>query len=109
MAILSNSELRDVLTSAEMVIDQLGGRQRRLWKLIQVPPMRWNQSQYPGAGPVWVVAIIGRKCLYHNHVEDGWGWGSFDSWGEVAEHHYDQLELQHAISMTLHSLEHADP
>lgn len=44
---------------------------------------------------------MGRRCLYFNSVESGWGWGRFDTWGQICEYHWQDLEIQHVVSQTL--------
>ena len=106
MILLSADQVRDEIQSAERALDELGVRERRLWDRIRITPAQWRQMQYPGYGSVWVVAVMGRRCLYLNQMEGGWGWGRFDTWGEVSEYHYGDDEVQHAVSVVLFAIDH---
>ena len=52
-----------------------------------------------------VVGIVGRRCLYFNLVEHGWGWGRFSEWGTISEYHWQQDELHHVIGQTLFAID----
>jgi hypothetical protein len=106
MAMLSSDQIRREIQSAERTLDEVGVRERRLWDRIRIKPAQWRQAQYPGDELVWVVAVMGRRCLYFNHVEGGWGWGRFDVWGDVSEYHWQQDEIQHAVSVVLLAIDH---
>jgi hypothetical protein len=95
------SEVQGQIEVAERELIEPDGRARRLWEMVKVPPSLWTHSQYPGLGPVWVIAILGRRCLYFNFVEEGWGWGGYSSWGRVESYHWQQDEIYHAVFQTL--------
>ena len=90
---------------AEAALAELGDRERRLWERLRIPPEEWVSDQYQDETSVWVVAAMGRRCLYFNPVESGWGWGRHETWGEVSEYHCQQDEIQHAISMVLFAID----
>jgi len=102
---LSRRDLLCEIEAAENALDELGVRERRLWDRIKIVPTEWSQSQYPGLGPFWVIACMGRRCLYFNSVESGWGWGRFDTWGQICEYHWQDLEIQHVVSQTLFGID----
>src|ERR687888_516721 len=97
----THEEVQSELRSAEVALDELGQRERRLWDRIRIAAGTWTQDQYPGLGPMWVVAVMGQRCLSLNEVEGGWGWGRFDVWGNVTGYHCEQLEIQHVVAQTL--------
>jgi hypothetical protein len=103
---MNEVEVREEVQRAERALDELGERERRLWDRMYVEPSRWKQEQYPGYDPFWVVAILGRRCLYLNHMEGGWGWGRFDTWGVVSEYHCQDGEIQHAVYQALLAIDH---
>jgi hypothetical protein len=83
----------------------LVGPPLRLWERVRIAPVLWTQQQYPGDSPFWVVAILGRRCLYYNQVEGGWGWGRFVDWWRIADYHCQQDEIAHTIHQTLFAIE----
>jgi hypothetical protein len=105
MSILSLNELLAEIKVAEASITELGERERRFWDRLVISPAKWEQRQYPGARLFWVVAVMGRRCLYYNDVECGWGWGRFEEWGVVREYHWQQDEIQHVVFQTLLAIE----
>jgi hypothetical protein len=52
-----------------------------------------------------VIAILGTRCLYFNHVEGGWGWGHFSEWGRIADYHWQQDEVAHVVNQTLFAID----
>jgi hypothetical protein len=106
MTPLSSAELQAEIKTAESALADLGDRELRLWKTLCISPAMWEHGQYPSVGSVWVVAVMGLRCLYYNQVEGGWGWGRFDSWGVVTEYHWQQDDIQHVIAQTLFDIDH---
>jgi len=86
---------------AEARLAEDGGRGLRLWERIRVSPARWSTNQYRDFPSVWVVALMGRRCLYFNPIEHGWGWGRYDTAGHVAEYHWQQDDIGGIVYMTL--------
>ena len=89
---------------------QMDDRSRRFWERIRVAPAEWRQAQYSPlpaqpAEPFWVVAVMGTRCLYFNHVERGWGWGYFVVWGTVSTYHWQQGELAQVVAQTLFAID----
>ena len=95
------NELLVEIAGAEKALADLGRRELCLWEQVKIDPGRWQQNQYVGEGPVWVIAVMGHACLYFNEVEVGWGWGRFEAWGTVSEYHCQQDEIQHSIHQML--------
>lgn len=83
----------------------LVGPQLRLWERMRIAPLLWSQNQYPEENPFWVVAILGCRCMYFNHVEGGWGWGRFAEWGQVGEYHWQQDEIAQTVQQTLFAID----
>ena len=77
------------VVEAESALDDLGARYRRLWDRVSIKPQKWEQEQYPEFDSFWVVAVMGSRCLYFNYLEYGWGWGQFESWGQISEYHWE--------------------
>lgn len=89
---------------------QMDARSARLWDRLRIRPALWAQGQYRDESdqcgePFWVVAVMGTRCLYFNHVEGGWGWGRFSEWGKVSEYHWQQDEIHHTVHHTLFAID----
>jgi len=102
---LAKKEVEAEIAAAEMVLNEPDGRAIRFWERIRIPPERWEQNQYPGDGRYWVVAILGSRCLYLNEVEGGWGWGRFERWGQISDHHWQQDEIEVPVFQTLFAID----
>jgi len=94
----SLQELAEEISQAEKQLSELGKPYLRLWQTLKVDPVRWPQQEYADAGQAWVIAIKGSECLCFNMIEEGWGWVAYSSWGELTEFHWEQDEIQYAIS-----------
>lgn len=105
----SESQIQAEIARAEHELDRIGARERRLWDFVSIAPERWTEGHYGDVGPVWVVAVMGRRCLYLNPVEGGWGWGTYDRWGSVDGYHWQQDEIQHSIVQTLVAIDQGRP
>ncbi|MEZ4335744.1 MAG: hypothetical protein R3B82_03865 [Sandaracinaceae bacterium] len=102
----SGAEVLVEIATAEHSLDALGLRERRLWDRMRIAPQRWTQTYYSALPEVWVVAVVGTRCLLWNPVESGWGWGRFETWGVVREMHWQQDEIQHVVYQTLFAIDH---
>lgn len=76
MTAFSPRELEAEIAAA---LSEFRERERRLSWRVRISPAKWEQDQYSGGEIVWVVAVMGGNCLYNNHVEEGWGWGRFET------------------------------
>ncbi len=81
-------------------------RALRLWERVRVPVSLWTQVTYPDIHGVWVVGLLGTRCLCFNPVEGGWGWGRFESAGSISTFHWQQDELDTCIHVTLFAIDH---
>jgi hypothetical protein len=86
----------------------LSERGARLWERIRIQPTEWRTKQYPGEDLAWVVATVAYRCLYFNEVEGGWGWGRFSDWGNIEEHHWEQLEIHELVEQMLFGIDHGE-
>ena len=99
--------MKTEITAAERHLDGLGGRERRLWDRMRIEPERWAQGQYEDLAGFWVVAVLGRRCLYYQPVEAGWGWGRYETWGEISTYHWgDADEINDVVCWTMFALDH---
>ena len=103
---LTSDELDKEIAASEGKLREPDERAIRLWERMRIEPSRWNQEQYPGVGLFWVIAVIGNRCLYHNEVEGGWGWGRYEQWGKINAYHWQQDDIHHAVFQTLFAVDH---
>jgi hypothetical protein len=105
MAALTSHSLEQEILAAER---ELGSDERalRLWERMRIPPEQWRHQQYPETEPFWVIALLGRRCLYFNAIESGWGWGGYETHGEIREYHWQDDEIYHAVFQTLFVIDH---
>ena len=87
---MTEDELRQEIETAEARIAERGSREQWLWEKVRIEPEQWANPQYDAGDRVWVVALLGNACLYWNPVEEGWGWGEFETAGMVAKPHFEQ-------------------
>ncbi|HLK56482.1 MAG TPA: hypothetical protein VKU00_07955 [Chthonomonadaceae bacterium] len=67
---------------------------RAFWDRIKIPPQKWRQTPWGDAGGgFWVVAIIGRECVYYNDIEDGFNTSPYVQWGQIEEYWCNQPDL----------------
>ncbi len=102
---LTAEEVEKEIAVSEAELCVPDGRATRLWERIRIDPEQWCQEQYPGNGPFWVIGVLGRRCLYLNSVEGGWGWGRYARWGQVSEYHWEQLDIHHVVFQTLFAID----
>ncbi|MHB1390129.1 MAG: hypothetical protein ACYCXF_02695 [Thermoleophilia bacterium] len=102
---LTQTQVHDEIATAEGELVELDGRALRLWERIKVPASLWKQSQYQIDSSFWVVAILGNRCMYFNHVERGWGWGRYSLWGTIESNHCQQDEIHHVVFQTLFAID----
>ncbi len=102
---LTAENVKEKIHAAEMELRELDGQASRLWEQIRITPEQWCQRQYVDAGDFWVVGILGKRCLYLNCVEGGWGWGQYTKWGEIVEYHWEQLNINHVVLQTIFEIE----
>ncbi len=98
-------QIQNEIDLTDKELEELDIRAFRLWERIRIKPELWKQKQYNHAGKLWVVGILGRRCLYFNFVEGGWGWGRFEKWGKINEYHWQQDEIKTTIYHTLFAVD----
>ncbi|WP_148716647.1 hypothetical protein [Chitinolyticbacter meiyuanensis] len=83
----TETELWDKIIQAETRMD---AEQSRLWELLKVMPMKWQQHPYGDAGGgFWVVGLIGSLVVWLNDIEDGFNVSQYRTFGC----NQDDLEL----------------
>jgi hypothetical protein len=83
--------------------DRMSLAQRRLWEVIRIDPVKWQQEPYgTQGGGFWVVGIYGQKVIWYNDIEGGFNRSRWSTPGRLDEYwcNQDQLEwtVQHVIN-----------
>jgi hypothetical protein len=67
---------------------------KAFWDRIKIAPEKWRQSPWgDDGGGFWVVALIGRRCIYYNDIEDGFNFSEFDCYGQIKTYGCSQSDL----------------
>ena len=96
----TESYLRSMLSLAEA---DMSAEFARFWHQIRLPlPELWQQ--HPWADEVcgfWVVAVMGKSCVYYNDRTQGFALGSFSHWGRIDDYLPSRLSLYEQIRSLL--------
>lgn len=92
---ISEAAIWDKINDAYLRMNPIQGR---LWDAIKITPEKWQQHPYGDVGGgFWVVAIIGRKVLWFNDIEDGFNLSVYSRFGQIDEYWCNQDELEWAV------------
>jgi hypothetical protein len=88
-------------------VARMTGAQLRLWRAIEIEPVKWEQHPYgdPGGG-FWVVALIGRTVIWYNDIEDGFNRSAYSHFGVIDEYWCNHDELELTVQYVASSIEH---
>lgn len=75
-------------------------KQRRLWENIKRLPEEW---QVTGYGPFWVVALVGEKVVFYDHIEEGFSRSSWSQYG-IVDRYQSGDSLEYAVQMLLNNI-----
>jgi hypothetical protein len=68
--------------------------QARLWEAIKIIPEKWKHRQYGnGTCDFWAVAIIGRRAIWYDDIEEGFRFSSYITSGVLGEYGSGEGEL----------------
>ncbi|MCA6064968.1 hypothetical protein [Thalassolituus marinus] len=78
-----------------------------LWQLIQLPkPELWQQHPWGDEGcGFWVLAVMGRQCIYYNDICQGFCRGHFSQWGLIDDYQQEQLSLSERLTQFLKQMQ----
>jgi hypothetical protein len=100
---ITEAELWDKILHAE---GRMSPQIFRLWEAIKIPPEKWSEKAYGTAGGgFWVVALVGRRAIWFNDIEDGFNCSTYTTVGELAEYFCNQDELETALQTVLTIIE----
>lgn len=57
---LSSADVEEEICEAEIELRKVDMRAMRLWGKVLIPPVKWEQNQYPRDLEFLVVAVMGR-------------------------------------------------
>jgi hypothetical protein len=88
---LSEEDLTSLIEAAEAGMDTT---LKRFWHRIKVRPEKW---QLPPLGDLgggfWVVAVVGRECVWYNDIEDGFNISRLETFGHIRDYWCNQDDL----------------
>ena len=85
--------------------NQMDMFQRRLWEVIKIEPVKWEQHPSGDRGQgFWVVAIIGNVVVYYNDIEEGFNRSRYSKYGVIDHYFCDQDELQWTMQHILNEI-----
>jgi len=80
--------------------------QLRLWKAIEVEPVKWQQHPYRDqGGGFWVVAVIGQTVIWYNDIEEGFNRSTYTIPGAIDEYWCNEDELETAVQYIANAVE----
>lgn len=99
-----------VQTLVDEAYNRMSVEQKVIWKLVQVPLHKWQQSPWGELGDgFWVVGIIGSTVLWYNDIEHGFNLSSYIEWGTIGEYCCDQYNLEFAVQLLLSEIKSESP
>lgn len=95
--------LLSMLNEAE---HEMKGEPCVFWHQVRLPvPELWQQ--HPWADEIcgfWVVAVMGKSCIYFNDRSQGFALGTFSKWGRIDDYLPSKLTLAEQIRNLLKPL-----
>ncbi len=87
-------------------IARMTDSQRRLWRAMEVDPLKWEQHPYgEQGGGFWVVGILGGTVIWYNDVEEGFNRSAYSKFGIIDEYFCNQDELELTVQYVASYLE----
>jgi hypothetical protein len=77
---------------------RMNPKQRMFWEQIAIDPEKWTQHPYGDeGGGFWVVAVMGRKIIWYNDIEEGWNSSAYSKYGAFSDYCCNQDELEWVV------------
>ena len=91
---IAEDRIWELMNSARTRMNPL---ERRFWDAIRIDPEKWTQHPYGDiGGGFWAVALLGRRVVWFNDIENGFNWSNYRDYGSIPEEEYrcnqDRLE-----------------
>lgn len=84
---------------------RMNPEQERMWECIRIMPERWAEPKYGSEGPgSWVVALMGQTVIWYDHIEEGFTFSDFVSYGTINKYASGDLSLEGAIQWLINRL-----
>jgi hypothetical protein len=104
---ISEAEVWDLTIKAW---EEMSLPQRRLWEVIKIEPIKWQQAPYgTQGGGFWVVAIYGSTVVWFNDIEHGFNRSTWSNPGVIDEYWCNQDELQWTVQHVLNEWQDGSP
>ncbi len=72
------------------------------WRRVRVRPVKWPLTPWGDlGGGFWVVAVIGRECVWYNDIEDGFNASRYDVAGRIMDYWCNQGSLDDCLRDTV--------
>ncbi len=92
---IPETELQVLIDKGVASMDQPS---RVLWELIRIPPVKWALPSWGDmGGGFWVVAVLGKRVIWYNDIEDGFNVSPYVDYGVIGEYRCNQNKLHWTI------------
>ena len=80
---IDDEKVIKLINDAEFLLEGLA---KNFWRLIKLSPIEiWETPEDFESEYVWVVAIIGNRCVFYDELSEGFAISDYDSHGELSE------------------------
>ena len=93
---IDNNDLIEIINNSEWLLE---GLDKDFWRLIKLSePEIWENSEDSENEYLWVVAIMGSKCIFYDEAFQSFNIAEYETWGEVKENQSNNTKLHDLIS-----------
>ena len=80
---IEDEKIIQLINDAEFLLE---GLPKGFWRLIKLSPLEiWETAEDFGLEYVWVVAIMGNRCVFYDEQKEGFAISKYDVHGELGE------------------------
>ncbi len=88
---MKEEQILDLIENTEWLMEP---SVKAFWDKVKIPPQKWQHSPWGDCGGgFWVIAIIGRTCIYYNDIEDGFNASEYEQFGAIKNYYCNQSDL----------------
>ncbi|MDR2981745.1 MAG: hypothetical protein LBV12_05810 [Puniceicoccales bacterium] len=99
---ISETELWDMINASWK---RMSLPQRRLWEVIRIDPVKWQQEPYgTEGGGFWVIGIHGQTAIWFNDIEGGFNRSPWSTFGRLDEYWCNQDQLEWTVQNVLNEI-----
>ena len=95
-------ELKDLIHETEK---ELNAELLHFWMQIRINPEKWMEETYGEANGFWAVALIGRKVIWYNDIEEGFIISDYKVYSRIDEYLYNQDKLAWIVYRFIHIIQ----